>query len=987
MRYRDRYFDPSTLPHLPQASDLPLLLRQQQSSPREHDTEVSSEQHENDRSSRNAHKATEEVFQVPSLDTSPLQGFQPSPPLADTSQAFEAVVQSRSERHDPTLGEERATSLPKPQPRNPDETGFLDSSAKENSIGEQDVGEVKINRLFAGDALQDGQDTADGQQDQGENKDRSPRQRMGNEPGSRNDLTPPDSRKTLYPSPAVHDACDDGVASSFDGNLKSQVKVARAEAFAGTPATPDEQLRFEEAQSMRAPKGLGGLPDSALDGKREHDATQRSSDLPSQFVQDDFDDTDHVINASSLGEHAVQSSDVFSNDSFSEEAGVSARPPPGLNENVFPGMNGDASRDVTFSRRPPMRIDTGVLSTSNPSKVNSVDKPNTAAKTSDFATPDKTVSVPPSAQSPPERMTTRVSSGALRHKSVSEILGEIPKSAPSPAEKGFQDANKDEQLQAPRSALSLTSPDTAAFKLRLNDLREKEKERSKLSRVVFPKPPPSSLPRSTTTNQVSRPETEERPIEDRDYLLTLFAAQVSTPPRAIPLNGLLKSAHKTLSTSDHYTDFREKQDCRILSKVYEMQANHRWSLRQLERSIERERPVTHWDVLLGQMKWMRTDFREERKFKHAAAKYLADACASWISSSVEGRKSLQVNVRPQLRRSVSDSVVATPELEHSAEDEASEATEDDFSRLGGTQDSAPAAIFSLPPDMFVFGLSKSPVAEKLLLELPLYEPSKNAQDAAAGVIEMSADETWKKPIVPVSRFAQGKIVSQDVGPPSKKSRIANDHDEQPYPDTRMKDVEPSVPSLPPETDEVALFNPENKHIRDRIHAGHAFKPPTEHGMPSQGFYESRSSSQWTQIEDDELRKLVREYAYNWSLIANCLSSPSLFSSGAERRTPWECFERWITLEGLPGEMNRISYFRAYHNRIAAAQRISEAQQQVLMQQQGNNPAQIPLRRRSTQPYSVERRKNAKHIHLVDAMRKQAKKREMAVAKQQHGECC
>src|SRR5699024_6636668 len=31
--------------------------------------------------------------------------------------------------------------------------------------------------------------------------------------------------------------------------------------------------------------------------------------------------------------------------------------------------------------------------------------------------------------SQPERMTTRVSSGAIRHKSVSEILGEVPKSA------------------------------------------------------------------------------------------------------------------------------------------------------------------------------------------------------------------------------------------------------------------------------------------------------------------------------------------------------------------------------------------------------------------------------------------------------------------------------------------------------------------------------------------------------------------------------
>lgn len=169
-----------------------------------------------------------------------------------------------------------------------------------------------------------------------------------------------------------------------------------------------------------------------------------------------------------------------------------------------------------------------------------------------------------------------------------------------------------------------------------------------------------------------------------------------------------------------------------------------------------------------------------------------------------------------------------------------------------------------------------------------------------------------------------------------------------------------------------MFDPENKHIRDRIHTGHAFRPPSEYIMPTQSFFESRQSSQWTQEEDHELRKLVRDYAYNWSLISSCLSPPSLFHSGAERRTPWECFERWISLEGLPAEMAKINYFRAYHSRLQAAQRTVEVQQQALQQAQGSNPAQIPMRRRTTQPFSVERRKNAKHIHLIDAMRKLAK---------------
>src|SRR5690606_32826920 len=98
---------------------------------------------------------------------------------------------------------------------------------------------------------------------------------------------------------------------------------------------------------------------------------------------------------------------------------------------------------------------------------------------------------------------------------------------------------------------------------------------------------------------------------------------------------------------------------------------------------------------------------------------------------------------------------------------------------------------------------------------------------------------------------------------------------------------------------------------------HQFRPPTDHVMPNQSFYESRHPSMWTLAEDDELRGLVREYSYNWPLISTILTSKSMYSSGAERRTPWECFERWINLEGLPADMQKTQYFKTYNNRLEA----------------------------------------------------------------------
>lgn len=771
---------------------------------------------------------------------------------------------------------------------------------------------------------------------------------------------------------------DDEAASSTI--LRSQMDLARSNTFAETLSTPDEQLRLEQAQSMQLSESINNTRGEEITSEEKPQSMLPPSSLPSQIIHNSMNE-EPITGMGIRQDNAARGN-------MNEQNDYLTRPASGMKDHMFPGMNGESLRDLTLSRRPNMRIDTGVPSTSA-SSATAENRPPAATPVSGrppqgSATPSKLANQSGSAQSPPERMTTRVSSGALRHKSVSEILGETPKPTPTQAEKGtfdrgFSDSHREDygSLQTPKSASSFTSPDPVVFKQRLNEL--KEKERSKLSTVVF------AGSRSQDPTQFQRSDDNEAPVEDKDYLLTLFTAKVSTPPRAHPLTALVKTAHKTLATSDFYTDFNERQACQILNRIYDLQNNNRWSLRQMERSAEPDRPTTHWDVLLSQMKWMRTDFREERKWKMAAAKFTADACVAWVAGTPEERRFLQVKVRSKIAKARSRSLSAsTPDLVHSADDEASEVTDDDSIREKGLHGSAPAAIFSLPSEMFIFGLNKSPVAEKLLLELPLYQPNVGIQDAALQITDVSADATWKRPLVPVSEFAEGKIVTREEGPPRKKSRFD-------YEDAEVSNsgrisglaAENFGNVVAAELEDVALFDPENKHIRDRIHAGHAFRPPSEYIMPSQNFFEARQSSQWTPEEDHELRKLVRDFAYNWSLISSCLCSSSIFTSGAERRTPWECFERWISLEGLPVEMAKINYFRAYHSRLQAAQKTVEAQQQALQQAQGNN-GQLPMRRRTTQPYSVERRKNTRHIWLIDAMRKLAKKREANVHKQQHG---
>ena len=777
---------------------------------------------------------------------------------------------------------------------------------------------------------------------------------------------------------------------------KSQLGTGRFDpAFISTPATPDEQLRLEELQSLqKAELNLSSRDASGRDPTQPHQRPQAS--VPTNLVHEDIPDershpSSHTPVAGKIVAHQPTSDQAYRQHGHDQPV---TKPVAALRDSAFSGMAGDSLKDLTLSRRPPMRIDTGVSSISELPKPLPTKKtvtpgggyPNTPLSSS---TPNKSSSSTIPAHSPPERMITRVSSGARRHKSVSEILGETPKATSNNGGKNFSDQDhnavvrEDASIHTPKVPPSATSTDSVAFKLRLNELKGKEK--NKLSSVVFARTQPPNGLKQLEASHLQSSDFDDVQLKETEYLQPLFAMQASATAFSRHLHALISSAHKTLSTSSHYVNFHEQQDCRILERIFHLQSSNGWSFRQLARSDEPERPVTHRDVLLGHAKWMATDFKEERKWKIVAAKSIADCCAQWVNGTAEERTSLEIRVRSKPGAKLQRN--STPDLISSAEDDSSVVTDVATPHNDVSCRIAPSAIFSVAPDMFCFGAEKSATTDKLLLELPLYQTSVHFKDAVLSATDEAPDSAWRKPIVPTSKFIEGKMESHVDGPPRKKSRYN-------YEDTRtiqhhgisegFLQTDTCNVTIPPNLDIVALLNPENKHIRDRIHAGHAFRPPTEHVMPSQGFFECRQPSQWTLGEDDELRKVVREYAYNWSLISSCLSSSSKFSSGAERRTPWECFERWISLEGLPGDMSKTQYFRAYHGRLQAAQKTHEAQQQALQQQQGNNTPHLPMRRRTTQPHLVDQRKNDKHLRMLEAMRKLAKKRETALHKQQHG---
>jgi chromatin modification-related protein VID21 len=461
---------------------------------------------------------------------------------------------------------------------------------------------------------------------------------------------------------------------------------------------------------------------------------------------------------------------------------------------------------------------------------------------------------------------------------------------------------------------------------------------------------------------------------ERDYLEPLFRIQAHDSPsiKTNSLPDLLRSSTKTVSTEDHFTSIHERMDYRMLRRIYQLQNANKWSFRQMEKCREPPQPVTHHDNMMAEMKWMCKDFRAERKMKKSVCAWLAQRCADWVAASSVERKDMQVKVKPTLSLSkVTEKGDPVPDLDSGGQS----ANEDD--------------------DMPTTPHSSGYVQSRLVVDVELLPHVKELQKAGSLKKALHEVPEWKPtsteptvPIIKVSKFTQGKVLPKQQHPSRKRSRFDyEDEDEfQDQPSTKRSRDEVA---MPPEDQEIALFHPENKAIRDRLHANNAFRPPSEFQMPSTPFYEFRNGSQWVWEDDQKLRKLAKDYSFNWSLIADEMNLPSAFKSGMERRTPWECFERWVDLEQLPAEMRKTVYFKTWYQRLEHSQQAVERryQAQVAAMQQaqqnsttGQTQPHMPVRRR-TQPTRVEKRKTTRYLWVVDAMRKLARKREAAAFKQ------
>ncbi|KAK9463599.1 uncharacterized protein V1516DRAFT_618175, partial [Lipomyces oligophaga] len=413
-------------------------------------------------------------------------------------------------------------------------------------------------------------------------------------------------------------------------------------------------------------------------------------------------------------------------------------------------------------------------------------RPATATPSSNvpnIAKSAQTVSTP----SPTERMTTRVSSGALKQKSVSELLG-TPSRHSHIRKQPSLPSSIEPELVVERSTTSLTAP-------------------------VVP---------------------EDIPVKPGVPLVKIFhGIQIS------PLASLVPYSHKSLTTENYFTSYMESTLVKTVARMDELKRDKKWSLRQPQRFRAPKRTKCHWDYLLEEMHITALQQASLRKIRANIITLLKDMIEDyWL----RGKESCCVHSLPP--RLLSDEELTTVNNSESNIIVRSILDEPDTKNQCG--------IFS-PRHFAALTPPKDDIFRDMIEELP---------------------------IVPISKFAMIPFNASPERISTWKARILEESDEASL-SGQLRSGEDSAHK--------PLFISESARRTVYVKAP---MPPAlkyvEYGVPTI----------WPPQDDATLLRLAGEFMYNWDVVAENMNIRNSWgvNSNIERRTPWECFQRWMQLE-------------------------------------------------------------------------------------------
>ena len=269
------------------------------------------------------------------------------------------------------------------------------------------------------------------------------------------------------------------------------------------------------------------------------------------------------------------------------------------------------------------------------------------------------------------------------------------------------------------------------------------------------------------------------------------------------------------------------------------------------------------------------------------------------------------------------------------------------------------AIFDLPSNAIYASVNELPKKDgSSLSQLPLYGPPTLTDEPYHNPID-------ELPIVPISKFCLERYVV-----PVTEWRPRNRHYRQSTPEhpddmldvSREVQVE-AIPSFAPartgrhRLDFLLIVVDLTQALRRRSSAL-VIRPPAP-----LNHWNDQKSSPWTPEEERMLLQSAKDSHYNFDLVASSLAFSGSSVSDLEKRSPWECFEKFRSIYPEPQNIQL-----AGPNSKPILQRLANRGSMSV------RPRPNPIHRQARLDV-----RNHRYLNLFDAMKKSAKNREKSKA--------
>ena len=503
-------------------------------------------------------------------------------------------------------------------------------------------------------------------------------------------------------------------------------------------------------------------------------------------------------------------------------------------------------------------------------------------------------------------------------------------------------------------------------------------------------------------------------------------AELKYMAQTLPLVNLIPRAHKTLTTEIINNALNESRITVVASRIEELRRLGLWSLRQPKKFID---PWTvnksHYGILLQEAKWMQNDFKEGQKYKIAVCTTIAQAIMDYWTYG----KVCCVETKPIIHIPSSSTQASDDHVEKEESENNEETVQDSTKNKRSLDTNEASALQALGENsanndnigkVTVLPASEAPL-EKSEKENELIDNSDTSSDLKE--IEISTDSTegdvTTEKFIDISELLKRPNPSEEINFLSNlPTATREEYDsylktDSPYPfkltlgeedlsrleNTLLEelptyngleeDAQDETSKLPFTPISKAIVSLDDDHFIKLIEKqlvddeqsilqlskrrgmfygnrrSHYLRPPP---VPSLRYLQSRTPTIWLPDDDKELVKNINAYGYNWELIAaHMLHKPNKsYLSNMERRTPWQCFERFVQLnERL--NFNDLKGPRAH----TAQQWLMEAHKFQQRQNRRISPLGVGME-------SIQRgHRRLRWASMFEAMRKCIRKRENA----------